>query len=251
MQIPNLFDSDKPAWATAYARASLAVFPLHSINDGRCTCGKADCGSPGKHPLTKRGLLEATSDPTQVHAWFQRWPWANIGIRTGQASGGLVVLDVDGPEGMAELRALVARFGLLPRSPTARTGRGIHVFFRCDSPVKSSARGKLHVRGEGGYIVASGSLHASGRRYEWIDSTLTIVDLPNFLKEWMTNGSKSNESRTLRGRLVPPYLEGLPDRGLARIGLEAIKGVESRRSPQQQQRIESALATIPADSYET
>ncbi len=47
--------------ALFYAQLGLFVFPLHSIgDDGRCTCGNANCQNPGKHPKTKRGLLDAT-----------------------------------------------------------------------------------------------------------------------------------------------------------------------------------------------
>jgi len=35
-------------WAARYATSGPAVLPLHSLRDGRCTCG-SDCKSPGKH----------------------------------------------------------------------------------------------------------------------------------------------------------------------------------------------------------
>jgi hypothetical protein len=49
-------------WALAYARVGLHVFPLHSMRDGRCTCGR-DCGkNAGKHPRVKGGFKAATTD---------------------------------------------------------------------------------------------------------------------------------------------------------------------------------------------
>ena len=48
--------------ALAYARRGWRVFPLHGIVRGTCTCGHPDCSSPGKHPLVRRGLYEATTD---------------------------------------------------------------------------------------------------------------------------------------------------------------------------------------------
>ena len=44
--------------ALAYVRRGWRVLPCHSIDpaDGACTCGKADCTSPGKHPLTPNGV---------------------------------------------------------------------------------------------------------------------------------------------------------------------------------------------------
>jgi len=44
--------ADPGRWVVRYAASGLAVLPLHSIRDGRCTCGRAGCHRPGKHPLT-------------------------------------------------------------------------------------------------------------------------------------------------------------------------------------------------------
>jgi hypothetical protein len=52
--------------------------------------------APGKHPLTRHGLHDATADPGVIRRWWTRWPQANVGIRTGAASG-LLVIDIDGP----------------------------------------------------------------------------------------------------------------------------------------------------------
>ena len=91
------FDSHLDA-ALAYARAGLAVLPLHHpIGEGKCSCRKA-CGSIGKHPHTRNGYYDATTDEATISAWWERWPNANIGIATGMISG-LVVLDVDPKNG--------------------------------------------------------------------------------------------------------------------------------------------------------
>ena len=162
-------------YALQYAGRGWAVFPIHSIagsspSSGQrcCTCGRTGCSSPGKHPLTARGFKSAITDPAKIERFWGKWPWANIGIATGAPSGGLVVLDVDGAEGFAELKALIAQKSPLPMTLRARTGNGLHVYFHCPTPLPSSARGHLHVRGDGGYVVAPPSLHHSGRRYEWI-----------------------------------------------------------------------------------
>ena len=99
MQIPNLSDSDKSAWALAYAKCGLAIFPLHSIRAGRCTCGR-DCGkNAGKHPRVKGGFKVATTDARQIEAWWRKWRDANIGIATGVVSG-IIVIDIDGADGL-------------------------------------------------------------------------------------------------------------------------------------------------------
>ena len=45
-------DSDNPlVVALAYAQAGWAVFPVHSVRDGACTCGNNKCDNVAKHPL--------------------------------------------------------------------------------------------------------------------------------------------------------------------------------------------------------
>ena len=103
------------------------VFPVHSVVDGHCTCGKPACKRPGKHPvaaLAPRGLLDATLDPDIINRWWTEFPNANIGLPTGAGSG-LVVLDVDtlkgGDDGLSDLLQV---HGPLPETVMAITGSG-------------------------------------------------------------------------------------------------------------------------------
>lgn len=73
--------------ALRYAESGFAVIPLHSITEGQCTCGRADCASPGKHPRTKSGLKDATTDANQIEQWWSRWPNANLGLSTDPVGG--------------------------------------------------------------------------------------------------------------------------------------------------------------------
>ena len=159
--------------ALQYAARGWAVFPCHSAieRDGKlgCTCGRKSCHSPAKHPLTKRGFKDASMAPQQIEAWWRQWPWANVAIATGTRSGGLVVIDVDGSQGADELKALCATFGPLPPTLVAKTGNGWHLYFHCPTPLPSSARGHLHVRGENGYVLAPPSRHVSGNDYQAIN----------------------------------------------------------------------------------
>ncbi len=54
--------------ALAYARRGWPVLPVHSAEDGgRCTCEKGrECDSPGKHPRTRHGVKDATTDEGQI-----------------------------------------------------------------------------------------------------------------------------------------------------------------------------------------
>lgn len=119
--------------------------------------------------------------PDEVERWRLRWPDANIGIVAGAVSG-IVVADFDGPEG-AELKATRE----IPPTPTARTGKGWHVFFKHPgSDVRNFARKMpgLDLRGDGGYVVAAPSIHESGAVYTWEVSPETpLADPPAWLME--------------------------------------------------------------------
>ena len=150
--------------ALHYASEGFKVFPCHSARDGRCSCGNTSC-SVAKHPRVSGGFNEATDDAAQITKWWGRWPEANIGIRTGAVSG-IVCFDFDHAVG----RALAEQIKTLP-TPIADTGgEGVHMVFAHPGYHVSSRRGVvegLDVRGDGGYIIAPPSVHASGKRYAW------------------------------------------------------------------------------------
>ncbi|MGH9012234.1 MAG: bifunctional DNA primase/polymerase, partial [Acidimicrobiia bacterium] len=115
--------------ALIYAGRGWAVLPCHQPRHGSCSCGRVDCTSPAKHPRTAHGLRDASTDPERIRAWWRRWPEANVAVRTGAASG-LVVLDIDPPHGEASLATLVAHHGVLPPTLTVNTGSGgYHLYF--------------------------------------------------------------------------------------------------------------------------
>jgi hypothetical protein len=159
------------AAALAYAAAGIPVLPLHTARPGgRCSCTRPDCDRPGKHPrwhpqLITAGLHDASTDPARLRRWWRAWPAANVGLRTGAA---IDVCDVDTPQSLADLRALLDVDEDAP--PLARTGSGgWHLYFAA-----TGAGNRVRVlpgvdwRGSGGYVVAPPSRHATGRRYRWV-----------------------------------------------------------------------------------
>lgn len=158
------------AAALDYARKGFRAFPLHSVDEhGRCTCRNQDCGSPGKHPRNRYGLTGATTNENQIIEWWQKFPDANVGVRTG---GGLFVLDVDGDEGEDSLGEIEKQYGKIPDTLQCLTGRGLHIYMQSPTGtyIKSSRSqigNKLDVRCEGGYVVAPPSKHYLGNNYEW------------------------------------------------------------------------------------
>lgn len=150
-------------FALRYAALGFSVLPLHSVHDGRCSCGKRDCASVGKHPRTAHGAYDASTDEATIRAWWGQWPDANVGL----ALAGLVVIDTD-PRNGGSLQAIP---GALPETCHARTGSGgSHHLMRVQNGTKyagSLGPGLDLKSGAGSYIVVAPSVHASGDSYAW------------------------------------------------------------------------------------
>ena len=159
--------------ALSYARAGYPVVPGHSVaSDDQCTCGRKQCGSPGKRPRIRKWPKRATTDEATIRSWWRRWPSANVCIATGEASG-VVVLDVDPRhDGEASLKVLIEADDGLLETPTSRTGGGgYHFFFQHPGgrlANKVNVLPGIDIRGDGGYVVAPPSIHVSGEVYSWI-----------------------------------------------------------------------------------
>lgn len=160
--------------ALKFAYAGHPLIPCHDIRrDGRCSCGKS-CDSPGKHPRLQHGLLDASADPAVIAGWWRKWPAANVGLTTGSAAG-LIVVDLDGEEGIEAFEQLQRDHEALPPTRWVRTGGGgRHAYLRHPGVAVKTCAGLLaphvDVRGDGGYVVAPPSNHVSGRCYEWANA---------------------------------------------------------------------------------
>jgi hypothetical protein len=179
-----------------YARHGWRVIPLHSIRDGRCTCGRSDCNSPGKHPRLADWPTQATTDEQTIIAWWARWLDANVGIVTG---AGLLVVDIDpshdGDTSLADLERQYAPIPDTPRGLTGGGGGGVHYYFTIVQTVgnRVGLAPGIDVRGDGGYVVAPPSLHASGRRYAWelgaSPNDVPLAPVPCWLLERLRAGA--------------------------------------------------------------
>jgi hypothetical protein len=162
------------AAALAYIESNLPIFPLHyPTGNAGCSCRNETCDKIGKHPMTPHGLKDATTDRQVVERWWTENPLANIGMPTGAASG-LVAIDVDvRHQGVESLKVLERKIGALPPTLVSITGGGFHYFYKYPGLIVRSGAAVLgpgiDVRGDGGYVVVPPSLHASGKRYEWIE----------------------------------------------------------------------------------
>jgi bifunctional DNA primase/polymerase-like protein len=185
--------------ALRLSRAGWHVLPCHSPDFEGCSCGGTNCSSPGKHPRTRRGLHDASTDPDVVKRWWRRWPLANVGVRTGAASG-LVVIDIDPAHGGLEtIRRLHAEHPL-PRGLRVRTGSGgWHLYFAHPGHRISNSAGTVlgpgvDVRGDGGYVIAPPSGHVSGGEYRWVGQW-ELPELPTHLSELLRPADPSPPRR--------------------------------------------------------
>jgi Bifunctional DNA primase/polymerase, N-terminal/Primase C terminal 1 (PriCT-1) len=205
-----------------YAARGWHVFPCHTPTPTGCSCTKRDaCTDRGKHPRTLHGLKDASTDEATIRRWWTDWPMANIGVVTGALSG-LVVLDVDTrKQGEDSLADLEQSYSPLPETVMQITGNGLHYLFaHPGSPVKNGVAvlgAGLDIRGDGGYIIAAPSLHASGKRYCWEvlhepDDT-PLVPLPAWLGALLQTPARHDSPRA-----DAPIPDGQRNETLFRLG---------------------------------
>lgn len=146
---------------------------------------------PGEVKAWKRPALndwrvhqKHLSDDETFDGWFgpngQHLTRTNIGILTGECSGGVFCLDFDfykGPEARMWLDEMLSRqekAGEIEETPTQTTGGGgKQMLFRAP-PGWAPPNGvqpvyNVDIRGNGGFIVVAPSKHSSGRNYVWDD----------------------------------------------------------------------------------
>ncbi len=151
------------------ARTGACVLPLWWTDDaGRCQCpAGSECPSPGKHPLLKRGLHDASRDEGDIIGWWRRWPKANVGVRTDRRPR----VDIDLVE-VAE--ALVGDVALAAETEIVRTPRGgLHIALVTSVPVRggslylSDGRKLGDLKAANGYVLVPPS-KIGGNQYELV-----------------------------------------------------------------------------------
>lgn len=117
----------------------------------------------------------------------------NLAIICGAPSGGLDVLDLDGALALENVldAVPVLRETWIVKTGRTEPGPGYHIFIRASGSAPTITGGAfrtelgLDVKGEGGYVVADPSLHASGRFYETIqgdpEGIANVGDCRSFL----------------------------------------------------------------------
>ncbi|MCH7837817.1 MAG: bifunctional DNA primase/polymerase [Chloroflexi bacterium] len=178
--------------ALQLADSGFRIIPLHSPDpehSSGCSCrDQRGCESVAKHPRTMHGVKDASSDEATIRRWWGLWPEANIGIATGD---GLVVLDVDPRhDGDSSLQELEDEHREIVTLAAHTGGGGTHLYLQGDLPSRGAFLDGLDLKSAGGYVVAPPSVHASGRRYAWVDRGEGIRVVPDWLAG-IVNASKS------------------------------------------------------------
>lgn len=168
---------------TAAASHGLRVFPVQAR---------------GKKPAVKSWKQYVDCAPTaeELTAWDRSDH--NLGIACGAVSN-IVVIDADSESAVEYLDGLG-----LPPTPSVRTSRGKHYYFRYPGfAVRNNvkvAKREIDVRGDGGYVVGAGSVHESGHRYEWIvgPDDVDFAELPQAILDLLTTKAGSEPSGSVK-----------------------------------------------------
>lgn len=168
--------------ALTYGARGWRCIPVHSIDasTGKCTCERADCGSPGKHPTRSNWVKAATTDTKKLSQIFAGS--LNVGIVTGPGSD-ILVVDIEIGEGLENAKPLN-----LPPTYTVRTGSGgVHLYYHSNLDLHGGTHKlarKIDVRCHGGMVVAPPSV--SGRGQYAVTDPRDPVELPQWIVDRLT-----------------------------------------------------------------
>ena len=190
--------------ALRMATKGWSIIPVHDMTSGKCSCKEKDkCRTPGKHPRPIGWTKKSSRNADQIVRWWKHWPNANIGIVTGTPSG-IMVLDFDVKSGGEEtLTQLRREFPEIQHTFRVKTGGGgWQLYFLMPEGGVGNSAGilpGLDIRGENGMVVAAGSTHYSGNKYE-IQHDAQVIALPDGLRDRLRIGHKRDTRTTQEQR---------------------------------------------------
>lgn len=175
------------------------VGQTYEMRDGRCSCGKVDCRTPGKHPVG--GDSRSTTDPERVRAWWGARPDAGLFVNLERS--GLVDVSSDSEETLVDFRARG-----LPATVSFESGSGPghqHHLYRLpdDAPkVRWCKSGVLDLMA-GGIAVLPPSISGKGA-YRWLrEPTEQATALP-MSPGWVVNALHEHQNREYERAHIDP-----------------------------------------------
>lgn len=195
--VPDSYPQLAPA--VRYAEHGWPVFMLGRSKRPVANCPDCTNADQRHDPeacqcLTCHGFYAATSDPLRVAGIVAAVPGGQLALRTGAASG-LVVLDVDPRNGGTTTLNGLIRDGLAPATAYVVTGSGgLHLYYLHPGHPVACSQGKpgqglgpgIDVKADGGYVVLPPSVHPrTGRPYRWAPGR-TVQEMPPALVQRCT-----------------------------------------------------------------
>jgi hypothetical protein len=227
--------------AQLYASIGWKVLPLHTPDaDSVCDCGDADKLKPehatGKHPRTRNGLADASSDPAKIDWWWGMWPHANVAIDL--AGSGLVDVAPDGLQWQATFIVNNSDEGIaetLHFASGAGPGHEHHLYARtAECPLYRLTESGVKDVMSSGYCVAPPSRHKSGALYTWQNPKEweQLVSGPTVPQpKWITDLLRAKQ-RPLNEATATPHDPGAPPVTLRGDALERWYGRVYDRNPE-------------------
>jgi len=242
-----------------FLRLGFALIPVNTPSPRGCTCiAGRKCGAPGKHPRISDWGKKWSKDTDVIRQWLTKWPDTNIGIITGEPSG-IVVVDVDPRNGGVDaLDDLQRKLGKLPETWTVLTGGGgYHYYFKYPVGVKLPKElcPGVDIKGDGGMVLAPGSLHVSGKRYEWeISSSPGEVELAD-LPQWVISYAANTRTTATKSAVIDPVYEegGRNDKLTSLAGSMRKRGMSEPAilAALREENKEKCLPPLPDDEVQT
>ena len=176
------------------------------------------CSTPGKRPIINWRTLGLADEKT-IRGWYERHPWAGLGILTGDP--GPVVIDEDEPGALDHLAADIGEE--IPATYVVRTpgstrkgrGPGRHVYLEDPGEYIANNAGQLgdhlDVRSKGGLVVAPPTIRPEGPYELERDNSLGKPG-PQLVDRLRSSGGKKRTRRKLKR----------PDDGAGRSSLRLI-----------------------------
>jgi hypothetical protein len=176
------------AEAIDYLDAGLRLIPLYPMINGKCGCPDSECTAIAKHPLRSNWQHQDLVDVAVVkEVWIDVYTCNGLGWALNPRH---IVLDVDPRNGGTKSLALLEKdlginFIDECNAIVKTGGGGLHFYFEKESEsslgwkLDSKYRG-LDIKMAGGFVVAAGSVHASGNDYEWYSAAKSDLQKLSF-----------------------------------------------------------------------